>query len=156
MTAHGSYLASVVRRGVVRRSAAAALGIATVIAANGCGGPARRAIAGSVTLDGRPLDEAVIMFVPLAVPGSKTGAAVTAGRYEVPSEVGVLPGRYRVEIADNPPIDSWHGPGRSSVPARRTLPVAYSSTASPLAIDIAASGQVVFDFALTTQPSPTP
>ncbi len=156
MNARCAVVGRVVRRSVVRRSAAAALGLATVLGGVGCGGPARRAVSGSVSLDGKPLDEAVIMFVPLDVPVGKTGAAVKLGRYEVPRDVGLLPGRYRVEVADDPPID--HAAiGRSPQPAptRRNLPLQYS-TASPLTIEVVPKGPANFDFPLTSKPLGTP
>ena len=156
MTAIGMLRGRVIRRSVVRRSAAAAMGIATVLGGFGCGGPAKRAISGSVTLEGKPLDEAVIMFVPLDIQAGKTGAPIKQGRYEVPRDVGLLPGRYRVEIADDPPIDHAHRtPTSKPLPARRSLPVEYS-VASHLAIDVASSGPSKFDFPLTSKPSETP
>jgi hypothetical protein len=122
----------------------------------GCGGPVKRAISGSVTLEGKPLDEAVIMFVPLAIQAGKTGAAIQQGRYEVPQDIGLLPGRYRVEIADDPPIDhAAMGQPPKPLPTRRRLPVRYS-TASPLSIEIAPTGSTEFDFPLTSEPSGTP
>jgi hypothetical protein len=130
--------------------------LATMLGGAGCGGPVKRAISGSVTLEGKPLDEAVIMFVPLDIQAGKTGAAITQGRYEVPRDVGLLPGRYRVEIADDPPIDhASMGHPPKPVPARRRLPVHYS-VASPLSIDIAPTGPTEFDFPLTSKPSRTP
>jgi hypothetical protein len=122
----------------------------------GCGGPAKRAVSGDVTLEGKPLDEAVIMFVPLDIQAGKTGAAIKQGRYEVPREVGLLPGRYRVEIADDPPIDHAHmNPTSKQSAARRRLPVQYS-IASPLAIDVGPTGPAKFDFPLTSKPSQSP
>lgn len=135
--------------------AVAALVAGVALAAAGCGGPARRAVAGGVTIDGQPLDEAVIMFVPLDAGMSKTGAKVVAGRYEVARDVGLLPGRYRVEISDDPPIDPAMRPGPSQPRRRRQLPIAYS-IASPLAVEVAAGGETEFDFNLTSQPAAAP
>lgn len=156
MNARCAVVGRVVRRSVVRRSAAAALGIATVLGATACGGSSKRAISGTVTLEGKPLDEAVIMFIPLDIPAGKTGAAVKEGRYEVPRDVGLPPGRYRVEIADDPPIDHA-AMGKPPQPSatRRNLPVHYS-VASPLSIDVTPSGPAEFDFPLTRKPLGTP
>jgi len=138
------------------RLVAAGLAMAVPIVAAGCGGAAKRAIAGGVTIDGQPLDEAVIMFVPLDVATSKTGAKVVGGRYEVTPDVGLLPGRYRVEVTDDPPIDPAMRPGASQPrPRRRLLPIAYS-IASPLAVEIMAGGETEFDFNLTSQPAAAP
>lgn len=154
MTARCTVVGRVVRRRLVCRSAA--VGIVAMLAGVGCGGPVKRAVSGTVTLDGKPLDEAVIMFVPLDIQAGKTGAAITRGRYDVPREGGLLPGRYRVEIADDPPIDHAHeNPTSKPLASRRRLPVHYS-VASPLVIDVAPSGPSDFDFPLTSKHSGTP
>ena len=129
--------------------------LAAAIVSAGCGGPVRRAVAGAVTLDGRPLDEAVVLFVPLDAGGRKTGAPIAAGRYAVPREVGLLPGRYRVEIAADPPIDPAMRPDQVRQQARRRLPVSYS-TSSPLTVEVAANGSTDFDFELVSKPAAAP
>ena len=130
--------------------AAPVLAAAVLVGTGGCGGPVRRAIAGRVTLDGRPLDEAVVMFVPLDAGGRKTGGQIAAGRYAVPRDVGVLPGRYRVEIADDPPLDSAVPLEKRPSRPRRQVPPAYS-VASSLSIEITADGPAEFDFELTSK-----
>jgi hypothetical protein len=126
-----------------------------VMASAGCGGPVRRAVAGGVMLDGQPLDEAVIVFVPLDAGGRKTGGGIAAGRYAVPQEWGLLPGRYRVEIVDDPPLDPAMRPGQGKSRPRRKTPVLYS-TSSPLTIEVGAEGSTDFDFNLFSNPTPTP
>jgi hypothetical protein len=122
-----------------------------VMLSAGCGGPPLHPVSGRVTLDGEPLDEAVIMFVPLEANARKTGGAVTAGRYVVPRDVGLAAGRYRVEIADDPPIDSHGRPGTAPQPARRRLPVMYA-TDSPLVVEVVAGADTGFDFELQASP----
>jgi len=139
----------------VVRPVVAALVAGAALAAAGCGGPVRRAVAGRVTIDGQPLDEAVIMFVPLDADGRKTGGPILAGRYAMSKDVGLLPGRYRVEITDDPPIDPAMRPGPSQPRSRRRLPIAYS-TASPLVVEIMAGGEAEFDFNLTSRPAAAP
>ena len=148
---HGRASVSMVPGGV----AMCLLTVAAVMSSTGCGGPVRRAVAGSVTLDGRPLDEAVILFVPLDAGGRKTGGPIAGGRYEMGSDVGLLPGRYRVEIADDPPIDSAMRPGQIRPQPRRNVPVVYS-TSSPLAIEATAGGAATFNFDLSSQPTGKP
>jgi len=128
---------------------------ALLIVAAGCGGPVRRAVAGSVTLDGQPLDEAVIVFVPLDGDSRKAGSRIEAGRYELSQHIGLLPGRYRVEIADDPPIDPGMRPDRQQPRPRRILPVVYS-TSSPLAVEVTADGPADFSFDLSSKPAGTP
>ena len=129
--------------------------MAAVMSSTGCGGPVRRAVAGSVTLDGWPLEEAVILFVPLDAGGRKTGGPITAGRYEMGKDVGLLPGRYRVEVADDPPISPAMRPEQGKPAPRRTLPVVYS-TSSPLAVEVTADGPADFSFNLSSKPAGTP
>jgi hypothetical protein len=107
-------------------------------------------VEGAVTLDGKPLSEAAVLFVPLGVDRKKTGAAIQAGWYQLPAADGLLPGRYRVEVIDNPPLRRAEpGPGR-----RRHFPYQYAHD-SPLEIDVPAdTGRGViltFDFVLKSE-----
>lgn len=54
-----------------------------------------------MTLQGQPLDEAVIQFVPLGQ-GKLNASEIRAGSYTIDASRGLLPGKYRVEIKDNP------------------------------------------------------
>jgi hypothetical protein len=142
-------------RRVLTHSFPALLAAVVGLGLSGCGGPVRRAVAGSVTLDGQPLDEAVIVFVPLGPGGRKTGGPIAAGRFAMSRDVGLLPGRYRVEVADDPPIDPGMRPDRMRPLPRRQLPVAYS-VASPLTVEVTADGPAEFDFQLTMKPPAHP
>jgi hypothetical protein len=79
-------------------------GMALAIAATGCGGGApddrpRVAVRGTVTLDGQPLENAVIRFVPLpGVDGPTASNAIVAGTFELPAYAGPVAGPHRVEI----------------------------------------------------------
>jgi hypothetical protein len=70
----------------------------------GCGsarseGPQRVAVSGTVTLDGQPLENGVIRFIPHPdVKGPKASMSVTAGRFEIPETAGPVAGRHRIEI----------------------------------------------------------
>ncbi len=91
------------------------------------------AVEGHVTIDGVPVNEAAIIFVPLDHGRAKTGALIVDGQYTLPAQEGLLPGRYRVEIIDNPPLDSAEH-GSPAAPAklkrRRTLPAEFSHGSS--------------------------
>lgn len=117
----------------------------------GCG-PAPVAVEGDVRLDGKPLDEAAILFVPLNAERQKTGTAIQGGTYHLPAADGLLPGTYRVEIMDNPPLSGGHRIGKS---VRRPFPYRYSNE-SPLQLEIGAGsspGEAIrADFELTTAP----
>jgi hypothetical protein len=102
------------------------------------------AISGRVTLDGQPLSEAAIQFIP-AMPGvRKTSCEVQCGTYHLPAENGLAPGEYRVDVIDLPPLTHATTP-------RRPFPSRYSNH-SPLSITVAANGPQSFDFALTSEP----
>ncbi|HVJ66746.1 MAG TPA: hypothetical protein VM510_02110 [Caulifigura sp.] len=70
----------------------------------GCGAarpesPPRYSVSGTVTIDGQPLESAVIRFIPLPeVIGPKASVAITAGTFEIPADSGPVAGRHRVEI----------------------------------------------------------
>ena len=63
----------------------------------GCN-PTPISVRGRVDLEGKPLSEAVILFVPREAGRKKTGGEVIDGVYELQAETGLLPGTYRVEI----------------------------------------------------------
>ncbi len=132
------------------------VGAASVIVFHmaGCGGTAPVAASGRVTLDGKPLNEAVILFVPLDAGRKKTGAEILEGNYQLPSDIGLLPGKYRVDIADNPPLlSAAHSQSRRPAAAvRRSFPSRYSHD-SPFTIEYVPDGITTFDFELTTAPS---
>ena len=64
----------------------------------GCG-EGRLPIQGKVTLDGNPLQEGTIRYMP---PQGKAGVSCTgtisAGSYSIPASGGLVPGTYRVEV----------------------------------------------------------
>jgi hypothetical protein len=84
------------------------------IALAGCGGVKRVPVAGTVTLDGKPLDNAIITFAPDADKGNTASIScsgpVTEGRYELQttgttradSGSGVPPGWYKVIVRPQP------------------------------------------------------
>jgi hypothetical protein len=100
--------------------------------------PSLLPVKGRVTLDGQPLSEALIMFVPLAAGQKKTGASVTGGNYEIQQSNGLSYGKYRVEIADNPPLELAHrspSETQAALRGRRMIPSLYGEN-SPLSVEI--------------------
>ena len=64
-----------------------------------CGGNRRQPLEGTVTLDGQPLGEGSISFVPLpGTTGPTAGANIAAGRFSVAADRGTFTGAFRVEI----------------------------------------------------------
>jgi hypothetical protein len=80
------------------RGAAALLAL-TLLA--GCsGGDGRIGISGTVTLDGKPLDNGSIHFEPTAENSAapSSGGTIANGAYELPASSGLFPGEYKVVI----------------------------------------------------------
>lgn len=70
----------------------------------GCGGStekefSRAAVTGEVTLDGQPLVEGIIRFVPIdGTPGPKTSVPIADGKFNADEEFGPVVGTHRIEI----------------------------------------------------------
>lgn len=71
----------------------------------GCSGisdaPDRRVVKGSVTLNGEPLEGAVIRFLPQPA-GPVAAGKIVNGMYEISNKGGVPLGKHRVEIKGTP------------------------------------------------------
>ncbi len=67
---------------------------------SGCGNSGGRLpVSGSVTLDGVPLANGEIIFVPISGTKGPTAAGeILAGKFKIPAAKGPIAGSYRVEI----------------------------------------------------------
>ena len=80
------------------------LAVVVTIAISGCDGSGgnelpRAAVTGSVSLNGKPLQEGVISFVPIeGTPGPKTSVSITEGRFSAGAAQGPVVGTHRIEI----------------------------------------------------------
>lgn len=139
----------------------AALFSAVALTMFGCGGDGleRSAVSGKVTLDGKPLAEGDIQFIPKG--GDSRGAAwsqVVDGSYSISAADGPAPGTYTVSITPNatataaPAASSGttaDAPGDPPAEALTAPSVAYTSS-SPMEATIAPGKPSTFDFDLTT------
>lgn len=89
-----------------------AVGLLTMSALVGCShnetGPERASVSGVVNLNGTPLREGTIRFVPIeSTAGPKVSALVTGGSFETTAEHGPVVGSNRIEIEslDGPAFD---------------------------------------------------
>jgi len=84
------------RRSIVNR---VCLTLLLFIAMSGCNRGSGASVSGTVTLDGNPLDEATITFVP-ATGGQRQAAwaPVAGGKYAIDSASDLGTGQFRVEI----------------------------------------------------------
>lgn len=68
-----------------------------VVGLAGCGSGA--SISGTVTLDNQPVEMGAISFLPMdGKEGARGGASIENGKYTVPAEKALPPGKYKVEI----------------------------------------------------------
>ena len=107
----------------------------------------REPIAGTVTLDGKPLATGTIQFFPaqtspsgFAIPG---GATIKNGKFSIARDLGLVPGNYRVSIysgsttGERPAADV--GPGRVSKFPKELIPHKYNAL-STLTADVPKGG----------------
>lgn len=120
-------------------------GLALAIA--GCGGDARRAVSGAVTVDGEPLQDGIIRFEPLAgTSGSGAGTAIVDGRYTLPADKGLFPGRFRVRIESHQLTgEMYNDVIRGRQP--EILPVKFAED-GPREVEVEMGGKAEFNFAL--------
>jgi hypothetical protein len=119
---------------------------------SGCGrSDNRQAFSGTVTLDGKPLDQGTVEFVPVAK-GLLSGGVIASGKFDVPADKGLTPGTYTVRVysADAPSGDASNAdagaPGAGGYPmAKDRIPPKYNSESTQTA-EITARGKNRFSF----------
>lgn len=126
----------------------------------GCGGggdgPERAAVRGTIWVDGRPLKNGSIKFVPTgATQGPEAAAEVKDGAYELSSENGPIVGTVRVEIRDavDPGFDlddpqAFTRHGNKPLPGPK-IPTRYNQR-STLTRTVHAGESNEFDFKIET------
>ncbi|MBN9523864.1 hypothetical protein J0H58_36035 [bacterium] len=76
------------------------IALASALFVVGCSGDGREAVSGSIKLKGQPLPEGgVVKFEPLEKQGTEGLSVVSAGKYSIPRENGLKPGRYVVRVS---------------------------------------------------------
>lgn len=111
----------------------------------------RQAVSGTVTLDGQPLDQGTIEFVPTDAQGLLSGSLITSGNFAVPADKGLPPGKYTVRISS---AEATGGPAApsgadldNSQPAKERIPAKYNSE-SELTAEVTDGGANTFTFDL--------
>jgi hypothetical protein len=130
-----------------------ALALAALI---GCGrGIERVSVAGAVSLDGQPLAEGSISFVPLAG-GPSAGCQISGGRFSIPRAQGPGPGRYRVEIVafeeTGRQVEDDDVPGATQTLTRQVIPPRYNER-STLEVELGRDGANALEFAIARDAS---
>lgn len=141
-----------------------------ILGAAGCGSSEQQSslpltiATGKVTLDGKPLPEAELEFIPTGDTRGQGGAAVTNedGRYMATTpygESGLTAGEYKVVVSKRVLPANVHfdtPPDKSLPPAdnpyQESLPPKYSDRlASTLTMSVPANGDALNNFILTTK-----
>jgi hypothetical protein len=130
----------------------------------GCGGPRPVKVSGTVTLNGQPVEGAMVQFVPVKDGGRPaTGLTTADGGFNlttIENHDGALPGDYKVVITYNPPVES--GPAQSTeqgmkeimklqekakrVKPKYVIPPAYTDASrTPLTQSVPTDGPIKID-----------
>jgi hypothetical protein len=126
----------------------------------GCGGGDRLVVTGTVTLDDKPLPDAVVTFHPDGTTEGKGGSGRTGpdGKYTLTAAGGASlpPGAYKVVVSR--PLRPNGEPPDPNVPpiesdAHETLPASYSSLSATTLTVTVSKEATVHDFPLRSQPS---
>lgn len=95
----------------------------------------REPVSGTVTLDGQPLPEGIILFAPSGGPGEAVASAtgkIENGQFSIPRAQGPVPGKYKVSISHT---DQPEGrikielkkPGKKTASTKELIPAEYNS-----------------------------
>lgn len=132
------------------------LGFALLCALAGCGQTnplGRKAISGSVTLDGQPLEKGAIELHPIEG-GVQSGELIAGGKYSMSTAKGPAVGKYRVVIYDTyetPPLPPGHMPGDTLPPAPKPKVPPDWNSKSKQTIEVKPEGPFKFDFDIVTK-----
>ncbi len=132
------------------------IGILALLAGvTGCGGSDRGDVSGTVTLDGTPIDNGTIVFVPEGGGGvdahPKAGAKIIDGKYLFEPGFGPYPGKYKVEVTWDKKTGKKVSTGDADTrdETKQMLPAKFN-TATTLTAEIA-SGKSTKDFQLLSK-----
>jgi hypothetical protein len=122
-----------------------------LVSVMGCSSRTTASVHGKVTLDGLPLDDATISFVPTAG-GQRQSAWTTIknGEYAILDKDGLGTGPFRVEIRALRPTGEKPNPNEPTmIPSKEIIPARYNSN-SELKTEIKAGANAA-DFALKSK-----
>lgn len=120
---------------------------------NGCGsdGLGRQPVAGTVNLNGAPLETGTVSFHPIdATTKTATGGPITAGKFAFDHQKGLAAGKYRVTV--NAPKPGTGGkavegalPGDPIEPPVELVPAEWNTNSSQI-VEVKDSGLNEFNF----------
>ncbi len=119
---------------------------------SGCSSEKQRLpIQGNITFNGKAVMEGSIQFHPLVpTEGFLEGAMIQEGKYKIPAQKGLLPGKYQVLVSA--PDYKGKKPDPTAAPgavyqSKELFPEIYN-TKSTLAVEVTLQGPNNFDFHL--------
>ena len=109
----------------------------------------RRTVSGAVNWKNAPLDQGTITFNTDSTPPTTAGGArIDNGRYSLPAEMGLEPGKYRVQISSVEGVSvtpEEYAAGKVVPPPKERLAPQYN-VQSTLTIEVTKDGKNQFDF----------
>jgi len=123
-----------------------------VIQLTGCGSDplGRQPIAGSVSLDGAPLEKGTVNFHPVDSATTSSGGPIAGGKYSLERQKGLAAGKYRVTI--NAPKPGTGGkvadpamPGDEVPPPVELIPPQWNTNSAQF-VEVKDSGKNEFNF----------
>ncbi len=125
----------------------------------GCGsddGLGRRAISGTVNLDGKPLADGSITFEPVEKSTTSSGDMIVGGKYSISKDQGLPPGKYRVVVNAIKPgtgmtLPEGKFPGEEVGTPQQELIPANWNTNSKNFIEVTESGATEFQHDISSK-----
>jgi hypothetical protein len=117
----------------------------------------RLAVSGAVTLDGKALETGTIRFQPADInKATGSGTMVRDGKYSIPAEHGLTPGKYAVSVqASEKTGRTIPDPQKLKGPVDEYREIRYQE-AGKLEVTIDPKATTRFDFSLTRAAGPPP
>ena len=141
----------------VRVYGLSAVGLCLLGMAMGCGSGdplGRKAISGTVTLDGTSVKQGVVTFTPMQQGGVSSGAPIADGKYSIAAEKGLPKGKYRVTINASDAKAETGGaaaePGAPTAAPKELVPPDWSQD-SKHEVEVGDNKSYVFDFPIKSK-----
>lgn len=113
----------------------------------------RQAVSGTVVVDSTPVQTGSINFTPTEGQATAGGAVISNGKFAVPRDNGLLPGKYRVAVSapaagagQTAPVI----PGEAPPPTKDLIPPEWN-TASTHTIEVKKGGSNSFPFDISSK-----
>jgi len=136
---------------LISRTLSAVAFLLAIVVLSGCDSSTRRyAVSGNITFKNSPLKTGTITFYPVST-GTQAGEVISDGKYEIPREKGLAPGKYRVSISspdgETPAAgDAPPGPG-GNFASKERIPPEFNEK-SKHEIEVTAAGPNEFNFTI--------